>query len=315
MQTALTTIDSSSQALQQPERISEALESFLKDQDVRENSRALYRRTLKQFFSWTVSEGLSLSGLHREHVLRYKEHLLSSGMSSLSVSSYLTAVRKFYTWAEANKLYPNIAKGVKSPARKQQFKKQSLTPEQSRELLSFLQAKALRDYAIVNLLLRTGLRTIEAVRANVEDITTKQGKRVLLVHGKGRDEKDDFVVLTDKAYRPIAEYLKTRGKLRSGEPLFTSDSNNSHGDRLTTRTISYIAKEALRSIGLDSREYTAHSLRHTTASNILKNGGQLTDAQHVLRHSNPATTQIYLSSIKEELRIATAPEELLDEVF
>jgi integrase/recombinase XerC/integrase/recombinase XerD len=295
--------------------ISEAVESFLRDQDVRENSRALYRRTLKRFFFWTDSEGLSLSLLQREHVLRYKEHLLASGMSSLSVSSYLTAVRKFYTWTEANKLYPNIAKGVKSPARKQQFKKQSLTPEQSKELLLHLQAKALRDYAIINLLLRTGLRTIEAVRADVEDITTKQGKRVLLVHGKGRDDKDDFVVLTEKAYRPIAEYLKTRGKVRSGEPLFTSDSNNSQGGRLTTRTISHVAKEALRSIGLDSREYTAHSLRHTTAANILKHGGQLTDAQHVLRHSNPATTQIYLASIKEEMRIATAPEELLDEVF
>jgi integrase/recombinase XerC/integrase/recombinase XerD len=71
----------------------------------------------------------------------------------------------------------------------------------------------------------------------------------------------------------------------------------------------------MKAIGLDGREYTAHSLRHTTAATILRNGGQLTDAQNVLRHSNPSTTQIYLSAIKEELRIQSAPEELLDEVF
>jgi hypothetical protein len=36
---------------------------------------------------------------------------------------------------------------------------------------------------------------------------------VLLVHGKGRDEKDNFVLLTEKTYQPIAEYLATRGKV------------------------------------------------------------------------------------------------------
>jgi integrase/recombinase XerD len=301
--------------IQAAQGLADMVEAFLRDQDVRQNSRELYRRTLRRFFSWVTETGLPLSGLSREHVLRYKEHLLSSGMSSLTTSSYITSVRKFFTWTEAQKIYPNIAKGVKSPARKQVFKKQSLTPEQSRSLVAHLETCALRDFALVNLLLRTGLRTIEAVRANVEDVTTKGGKRVLLVHGKGRDEKDDFVILTEKAYRPLMQYLATRGKVRSGEPLFTGSSNNGRGERLTTRTVSKIAKEAMQAIGLDGREYTAHSLRHTTAATILRNGGQLTDAQHVLRHSNPATTQIYLSAIKEELRIQNAPEELLDEVF
>lgn len=308
-------VETQSGAIQAAQGLADMVEAFLRDQDVRQNSRELYRRTLRRFFSWVDTAGLPLSGLSREHVLRYKEHLLSSGMSSLTTSSYITSVRKFFTWTEAQKIYPNIAKGVKSPARKQIFKKQSLTPEQSRSLVAHLETCALRDFALVNLLLRTGLRTIEAVRANVEDVTTKGGKRVLLVHGKGRDEKDDFVILTEKAYRPLMQYLATRGKVRSGEPLFTGASNNGRGERLTTRTVSKIAKEAMQAIGLDGREYTAHSLRHTTAATILRNGGQLTDAQHVLRHSNPATTQIYLSAIKEELRIQNAPEELLDEVF
>jgi integrase/recombinase XerC/integrase/recombinase XerD len=315
METALITRNNTNLPGVNPQRIDELLERFLASQDVKKSSKDLYRRTLRQYFNWVISKGYSLSGITRAELLIYKEELLSSGLSSLTVGSYITSVRRFYEWTEANKFYPNVAKGIKSPKRKQQFKKQSLTPEQSRELLLFLQGKTFRDYAVINLLLRTGLRTIEARRANVEDIAFKSGKRVLLVQGKGRDEKDDFVILTDKAYEPLARYLETRGKLKSGEPLFISASNNSSGDRLTTRTISYIAKEGLKAIGLDSRNFTAHSLRHTTAVNILRAGGRLEDAQGVLRHANPATTQIYTATIKEEQRIKNAPEELLDSLY
>jgi integrase/recombinase XerC/integrase/recombinase XerD len=315
METALQTRNKTEIQALPAQRIDELLESFLASQDVKKSSKDLYRRTLRQYFNWVISKGYSLSDITRAELLIYKEELLASGMSSLTVGSYITSVRRFYEWTEANKFYPNVAKGIKSPKRKQQFKKQSLTPEQSRELLLFLQGKTLRDYAVINLLLRTGLRTIEARRANVEDIAFKSGKRVLLVQGKGRDEKDDFVILTDKAYEPLARYLGTRGKLKTGEPLFISTSNNSSGDRLTTRTISYIAKEGLKAIGLDSRNFTAHSLRHTTAVNILRAGGRLEDAQGVLRHANPATTQIYTATIKEEQRIKNAPEELLDSLY
>ncbi len=315
METALTARNATDITGVSPQRIDELLESFLACQDVKKSSKDLYRRTLRQYFNWVISKGYSLSNITRAELLIYKEELLSSGLSSLTVGSYITSVRRFYEWTEANKFYPNVAKGIKSPKRKQQFKKQALTPEQSRELLLFLQGKTLRDYAVINLLLRTGLRTIEARRANVDDIVFKSGKRVLYVQGKGRDEKDDFVILTDKAYEPLAQYLAARGKLKTGEPLFISTSNNSSGDRLTTRTISYIAKEGLKAIGLDGRDFTAHSLRHTTAVNILRAGGRLEDAQGVLRHANPATTQIYTATIKEEQRIKNAPEELLDSLY
>jgi len=293
----------------------ELVDSFLASLDVKESSKLLYRRTLRQYFKWVDKKGYLLSEIARPHLLEYKEELLSSGMSSLTVGSYITALRRFYEWTEANKYYPNVAKGIKTPKRKQQFKKQPLLPDQATALLSYYKNKALRDFAIVNLLLRTGLRTIEIVRANVEDITFKGSKRVLLVHGKGRDEKDNFVILTDKAYQPIADYLAARGKVNGSEPLFTSTSNNSKGERLSTRTISYIVKEGLKAIGLDERAYTAHSLRHTTAVNILRAGGSLEQAQMTLRHSNPATTQIYTATLNEERRLQNGGEVLIDSLY
>jgi len=302
-------------AIISPQRIEELVDSFINSQDVKLSSKLLYRRTLKQYFNWVDKKNYQLSEIARPQILEYKDELLSSGMSSLTVGSYITSVRRFYEWAEAYKYYPNVAKGIKTPKRKQQFKKQPLLPDQATALLSYYQDKALRDYAIVNLLLRTGLRTIEVIRASVEDIIFKGTQRVLLIQGKGRDEKDNFVLLTDKTYQPIAQYLATRENINNSDPLFTSTSNNSKGDRLTTRTISYIAKEGLKAIGLDEKSFTAHSLRHTTAVNILRAGGSLETAQFTLRHSNPATTQIYTATLNEERRLQNSGEALIDNLF
>ena len=298
-----------------PQRIDELVDRFINSQDVKQSSKLLYRRTLKQYFNWVSKKGYLLSEIARTELLQYKEDLLSSGMSSLTVGSYITSVRRFYEWTEANKFYPNVAKGIKTPKRKQQFKKQPLLPAQATALLDYYQSKALRDYAIITLLLRTGLRTVEVIRATVGDITFKGSQRVLLVQGKGRDEKDNFVVLTDKTYLPIAQYLATRKDVNSTDPLFISTSNNSKGDKLTTRTISYIAKEGLKAIGLDERSFTAHSLRHTTAVNILRAGGSLETAQFTLRHSNPATTQIYTATLNEERRLQNSGEALIDSIY
>ena len=295
--------------------IENILNTFLLSQDIKQSSRDLYRRILRLFFQWVRKGNLELKDLTRADIIRFKEEGLSEGKSSLTVGSYLTAIRKFYEWLEASKIYPNIAKGVKTPKRVQEFKKLALTPPQCQKLLSFLEHKKKRDLAIVSLLLRTGLRTIEVKRALIEDITFKSGKRVLMVQGKGRDAKDNFVILTDKAFKPIQSYLKTRKGAKGRDPLFTSTSNNSAGSTLTTRSISKIVKEALIAIGIDSKHITAHSLRHTTAVNILRQGGSLTDAQGVLRHASPNTTQIYTKSIEEEIRIQHAPEELIDSLY
>lgn len=298
-----------------PLRIEELVDSFINSQDVKQSSKLLYRRTLKQYFNWVNKKAYLLSEIARPQLIEYKEELLASGLSSLTVGSYITSVRRFYEWTEANKFYPNIAKGIKSPKRKQQFKKQPLLPAQATALLNFYQDKTLRDYAIITLLLRTGLRTIEVIRASVEDIVFKGSQRVLLVKGKGRDERDNFVLLTDKAYQPIADYLASRGNTSPIEPLFTSRSNNSKGERLSTRTISYIAKEGLKAIGLNEKYFTAHSLRHTTAVNILRAGGSLETAQFTLRHTNPATTQIYTATLTEERRLQNSGEALIDSLY
>jgi integrase/recombinase XerC/integrase/recombinase XerD len=190
-----------------------------------------------------------------------------------------------------------------------------LNESEAGELLSHLKAKSLRDYAIVNLILRTGLRTIEVIRADIGDIKHKRGRRILKVWGKGFDDKDNLVILGDATWNPIQEYLNSRGKAKKDEPLFITDGKGHRGARMSTRSVQYVCKEAMKAIGLEGHEYSAHSLRHTTAVLILKNGGDWQDVQRVLRHASPSTSQIYTATIEEEVRLDRNPEGILDNVI
>ena len=297
-------------------------EAFLRGLDVKESSRRLYGRTLKQFFAWVDLEGKQLPELTKADIAEYKSHLENGlKLSPLTVGSYIVSLRKFYEWVETEGLYKNIAKGIKTPQRSQVFEKQYLSEEKSGELLEHFKEGSLRNYAIVNLMLRTGLRTIEVSRLQIGDICYMGEKRVLKIWGKGKTEAEkgkdyNFVVLTDKAYFPIRNYIEaTRKGARSGEPLFTSTSRQNKGEKLSTRTISGLCKEGLKSIGLDGNEYTAHSLRHTTASLLLGHGQTLLAVQHVLRHASVNTTQRYTKQKERELRLIEAPENALDFAF
>ena len=289
-----------------------AMDTYLAQKDVRPSSRKAYRKALLQFFEWVEATGRTLSSLTAEDIINFREDLLANNRSSLTTAMYIVSIRGFYEWAEAQKLYPNIARSVKASHDKG-IVKMHLTEKQASDLLAFEQQKSPRNYAMINLMLRTGLRTAEVSAIDIEDIRFLNGTRILWVKGKGHDDKKDFVVLTDAAYGPIKDYFDANGRV-SG-PLFVCEGSNSRGRRLSTRSVQLICKWGLRQIGLDDHLYSAHSLRHTTGVQILKNGGTMFDVQDVLRHSSPETSQIYVESIKEERRLENPSETLLDKSF
>jgi integrase/recombinase XerC/integrase/recombinase XerD len=312
------------------------VDAFLAAQDVKDSSLRTYRDALNQYFIWLDTSGRTLMDLTAADIVEYKKELLREGHTSLTVRSYLTAVKRFYKWAEGMRFYPDIAADVKAPrvssgGAGEHFIKMHLTEEQATELLSHL-SESPRNYAMVNLMLRTGIRTIEVSRARVEDVKWRSGRRILQVWGKGMDAPDPsvFVVLTDTTWGPIRDYLATRDEPSGDEFLFATEGHGSHtrqlpdgrsevrphgGGQMSTRLIQMIIKDALRAIGLDSHAYSAHSLRHTTATQIIKNGGTILDVKRALRHSSVNTSMIYTASIEEEERMLHAPEDLLDRSF
>ncbi len=285
--------------------------AFLNALDVRQSSRNTYKRQLREFIVWRQSTNITKPA--REDLLAYKEFLKDEKMlSSYTIAGYLTAVRKYFEWLEVMKLYPNIAKHIKSPKRKRGFKKDALSLEQVKQLLDSIDQSSLsgkRNFALLNLMIRTGLRTIEIIRINREDIATQAGSCVLWIHGKGRDSKDDLVLLTPNALAPIKAYLKARGKVRDEDPIFVSHSMKNFGKQLTTRSISRIVKNSLKAIGLDDDRLTAHSLRHTAITLSLLAGATPQEARAMARHADINTTMIYAHNIN---RIEQAPERKID---
>ncbi|MBR3689774.1 MAG: tyrosine-type recombinase/integrase, partial [Eggerthellaceae bacterium] len=241
--------------------------------DVAEVTKKSYRCGLRALEEYVLENDLDIDELDTADVVAFKKDLLTR-LSPGSVSTYLKGVKSFYRWAESDG-FPDVASKVKGAPLSRDFKKDTLTREQAKRLLESARGESeqeKRDYAMLSLMLRTGLRDIEVVRADVGDVKPHSGAMVLFVHGKGRSEKDDFVVLAETLQADINRYLAERKNLSPTDPLFTSTSNRNEGGRLTTRSVSGIVKQALRNIGLDSERYTAHSLRHTSVTYALMAG-------------------------------------------
>lgn len=297
------------------EDLERLMETFLSSQDLMDKSRETYRWGLRRFFKWMRISGRDLRSMTPADILSFKTSLSKERLTSLTVGAYLTAVRRFYGWTETSLIYPNIARSIRPPKCRKSFKKTALTPEEASLLLDFMKVRSPRDFAIVNLILRTGLRTIEVTRADIGDITRKRGKRVMKVWGKGAEEKDAFVIIGDPVWEPIKRYLDEREDRGKDKPLFVTEGKGHRGERMSPRSVQRLCKEALRSVGLDGHDYSAHSLRHTTAVTIIRQGGDLNDVQRVLRHASQVTSQVYTASIEQEVRLDSNPESLLDDAF
>lgn len=164
----------------------------------------------------------------------------------------------------------------------------------------------------LNWTVQTGLRSIEINRANIGDLQQRDGYWILMVQGKGYSFKDDFVIITPSALKPIQEYLAIRPSATPKEPLFASISDRNEGGRLTTRSISRICKEAMRSNGIDSKRLSCHSLRHSACTFALLGGSDMSTVRLMSRHLDEKTLQLYTHHID---RIRNAPENSIDNIL
>lgn len=276
----------------------DVLAAFLDELDASDKTRDTYRKALRQYVAWLDREGVRLDQTTRAHVMAYKTHLRET-KSAATTNAYLVAVRSLYTWLNGRTGYPNVAQGVKGVRTTAQSSKDALTIAQARDVITAPAEgeQGLRDHAMLSLMLRRGLRTIEVSRANVEDMRPVNGVMCLYVQGKGHSAKDDFVVLGDECERAIRSYLKARGSVDPAAPLFAATGNRNRGGRMTTRSISRVAKQAMKEQGIDSPRITAHSMRHTAVTLALLGGATVQEAQAMARHASVTTTMRYAHNL------------------
>lgn len=283
----------------------EVMAAYLAELDASPKTADTYRKALRQYTAWLAGEGVALDHTTRAHVMAYKRHLQDT-RSAATTNAYLVAVRSLYTWLNGRTGYPNVADGIKGVRASNQSSKDALTIAQARDIITAPAEgeQGLRDHAMLVLMVRRGLRTIEVSRANVEDMRPVNGVMCLYVQGKGHSAKDDFVVLGDECERAIRAYLKARGKVEPTAPLFAATGNRNRGGRMTTRSISRVAKEAMREQGIDSPRLTAHSMRHTAVTLALVGGATVQEAQAMARHASVNTTMRYAHNLDRAKAVA-----------
>lgn len=252
-----------------------------------------------------------------------------------TVTQYLRSVCQFFSWTAANNLYPNIAANIHAPKIKHDtHKKDALSAADVRTIESAISARAVirteaasqaakdtagrvqrsteqgkRLYAMYLLAVNAGLRTIEISRANIKDLETKGGQSWLYIWGKGHSEPDQKKAIAPEVMAAINDYLQSRSDRPTGSsPLFVSTGNRSKGQRIATTTISTMLKRAMQEAGFNSERITAHSLRHTAGTAAMEITGDLYKTQIYMRHSNPATTEIYLHNETEKQDAALAQQ-------
>ena len=245
-----------------------------------------------------------------------------------TVAQYLRSVCQFFQWTEASGIYPNIAANIHAPKVKHDtHRKDALTAAEVLQIETSIAERAAarteaaqeaqkdtagrtqrsteqgkRLYAMYLLAVNAGLRTVEISRANVKDLETKGGQAWLYIWGKGHSEPDQKKPICPEVAAAVKDYLRSRTDRPTGtSPLFVSTGNRSGGQRIAPTTISTMLKQAMQQAGFDSERLTAHSLRHTAGNNVRRiTGNNLYETQKYMRHSNPATTEIYMHDGEEE---------------
>ena len=269
---------------------------FISSLDASDLTKTHYRRRLKQFSIW-LSEN-QIKGIEHQTVLNFKKYLRDEKFEASTIGAYLVALRQFFQWAETKRIHPDVTKGVKGVKRPRGFRRDALTIPQIHKLLDSIHRSTeigKRDFAMINLMIRVGLRSIEVIRAKLSDIRPVSSSSIgLWVHGKGRDEADEYVVLTPESLDPIMEYISCRPSLQQEAPLFASVSDNSYGSSLSTCTVRRVVKERLEAAGLKTPRICAHSLRHSCITLAVEGGASIHDAQRLGRHQDISTTQRYL---------------------
>jgi site-specific recombinase XerD len=181
----------------------------------------------------------------------------------------------------------------------------SLGPEQVEALLdSCDQDTALgqRDYAILLLLARLGLRSGEVVALTLDDLDWDSG--TLIVHGKG--ERQERLPLPEDVGEAVANYLRQSRPHCVTRRVFIR-LHAPHRGFSSSVAIDDVVRRALERTGLDPDQKGAHLLRHSLATRLLGSGASLEQIAQLLRHAHPQTTEIYAKVDLKALRALAQP--------
>jgi len=264
------------------------------------NTVSSYLRDINQFAQWLqIEKHCELRRASMDAVQDYMSWMQGHGKSAASATRFLASVKSFYNYLMTQGiLKQNPAKGISSAKNEKKYP-EILT---NREVELFLEqpqcvdAKGIRDHAMLELLYATGMRVSELISLNVDDLNLMAG--FVRCESKGRER---VIPLYRTAVKALGDYV------RQIRPQIIADSDepalfvNMNGERMSRQGFWKIIKYYQERAGIQ-KEITPHTLRHSFAVHLLENGADLRAIQEMLGHADISSTQVYTHVVKNKLK-------------
>lgn len=256
-------------------------------------TRIKYRTFIQKFLSTQFGDNPpNLAELNADHIIRFIRHQAES-LSPKMAGLMVTALRSFFRYLlYKGDITTDLAACVPSIANwKFSALPKFLQLEQVERILSLCDrrtAHGRRNFAILLLLSRLGLRACEIVSLTLDDIHWQAGE--IRIQGKGN--RTALLPLPADVGQAIADYLEKDRPTCNTRHVFIRMKAPRRGFA-NSIAISTIVARALKSAGIDSPHKGAHLFRHTLATEMLRQGAALADIALLLRHSSINTTTLY----------------------
>lgn len=276
-------------------------------------SQRIYRNDVSHFACWMEQHGLTPLTMTRSDIIAYRSYLASAVSSTTGKPYSKRTVQRMFSIAcrlmdeqfYAHRIPAKITDAVRGfSVDLDETPHSALSRQQAILMLDGIDrstAKGKRDYAIIILLIKTGLRRSELVGLNIGDMQMQEGHYVLLVR-HGKRNKQRTVKLRVEVHRAIEEYLiaMNRSKAKKDEPLFVGfhlehrrqgEDLTSNDTRISAKLVEYLV--SFYNPDKDHIHLTPHGLRSTFATLAFEGGAHLQQVQFAMGHKDPRITEHY----------------------
>jgi site-specific recombinase XerD len=257
-----------------------------------------YGDDLAQFLAWVKKNRVDFdipARFSRGDIEGFMQYLAAQRMTGVTRVRKLAAIRKFFTFLEENSiLAANPAHTVKG-ARREEKEPTILYKEQYKALL-YEASDNIRDYAIIQTFLQTGIRLSELANLRVEDVDVEH--RTLTVR-QGKGKKDRQIPLVDDVVKALRNYLRYRNTelIVDDDILFLAKN----GTSLNVSTVKYTVAKYVKKAGI-RKKVSVHTLRHTFGAHKADKHMSLATLQELMGHKKKETTLKYIHLAKTNLR-------------
>ena len=278
----------------------QSLEIFLRalGQNYSPKTLRAYGDDLAQFLAWVQKNHVDWDNpkrFSRGDIEGFMQYLAAQRMTGVTRVRKLAAIRKFFVFMEENTiLQANPANTVKG-ARREEKEPHILYKEQYKALL-YEASDNLRDYAIIQTFLQTGIRLSELVNLRIDDVDLEH--RILTVR-QGKGKKDRQIPLVDEAVKALRNYARYRNtELILDDDMFFLAKN---GTSMNVSTVKYLVAKYVKKAGI-RKKVSVHTLRHTFGAHKADKNMSLASLQELIGRKKKETTLKYIHLAKTNLR-------------